>query len=66
MLTTINNSIIEIVNPIDLSMIREKTHVYTGFNEFYVDICWLVHNCVVMYSGDFSHQITTTIFSHKF
>ncbi|XP_055306176.1 MYND-type zinc finger-containing chromatin reader ZMYND8-like [Sitodiplosis mosellana] len=38
-----------IVNPMDLYQIKRKTHTYTGFNEFYVDICWIVHNCVILF-----------------
>lgn len=40
-----------IVNPMDLSLIKLKTHFYNSFNEFYVDICWIVHNAIVLFSG---------------
>lgn len=40
-----------IVNPIDLTKIKAKLDSYTSFNEFHADIEWMLHNCVILYSG---------------
>lgn len=40
-----------IVNPISLMSIREKIHTYTSLAEFLVDIKWIVHNSIILYSG---------------
>ncbi|XP_031639322.1 uncharacterized protein LOC116351365 [Contarinia nasturtii] len=40
----------QIIHPIDLTTVKDKTKLYTSFNEFYVDICWIVHNCVILYT----------------
>ncbi|XP_055307301.1 uncharacterized protein LOC129571519 [Sitodiplosis mosellana] len=39
-----------IVNPIDLTEIKAKTHSYGSLYELYTDVQWLLHNCVILYS----------------
>lgn len=43
----------DIVNPIDLPKIKEKADSYTSLDEFVADIEWFVHNCEVLFEGDF-------------
>lgn len=43
-----------IVNPIDLSKIRQKASLYTSLDEFWEDVKWFVHNCEVLSKGEFN------------
>lgn len=41
------------VNLIDLKMIKAKAHSYASFAELITDIQWIIHNCSIMYPGNF-------------
>ena len=39
-----------IVNPINLAIIRNRTHTYRSFAEFQDDFDFFVHNCIILYT----------------
>lgn len=41
-----------IVNPIDLSKIKDKAESYVSLDEFLIDIEWVVHNCQILFTGE--------------
>lgn len=43
----------EIVNPIDVTIIKNNIGAYTSFAEFRADILWIQHNCMVLNKGLF-------------
>lgn len=40
-----------IIKPMDLSILKEKLNEYRSFEQFLADAEWMVHNCVILYSG---------------
>lgn len=48
-----NNSCLKIINPIDLSTIKQniQSNVYECQYKYLLDIEWIHHNCFVYFSG---------------
>lgn len=46
-----------IVYQIDLTKMKEQIPFYTSFNEFYNDIGWIEHNCVILFHGKFDFPL---------
>lgn len=40
----------QIVNPIDLVIIRNQTHTYRSFAAFQAEFDFFVHNCIILYT----------------
>lgn len=41
-----------IVNPLNLTKIKEKIDKYTSFDQFLADIQWITHNCFILFLGN--------------